>query len=54
MISYSVIAPDESQAFLTRGERNELFGSVMKPDVVKIPSGKRDTMTPGDGSLAKS
>jgi hypothetical protein len=34
----SGIAPNESNAFLNEQERNELFGSVMKPDRMKIPT----------------
>lgn len=53
MVNCSNIMPDESQAFLTRGEKDELFGSVMLPAVVRISTMKRDTMTPGDGSAAR-
>lgn len=35
-INMSCIPGDESQAFMSRNEQNELFGSVMKPDIVKI------------------
>ena len=34
----SGIAPNESNAFLNELERNELFGSVIKPDRMKIPT----------------
>ena len=40
-INCSVIPADESDAFLDRFERDELFGSTMKPDVVRISSVKK-------------
>ena len=32
--------PNESNAFLNEKEREELFGSVIRPDQMKIPSDK--------------
>lgn len=34
----SGIAPNESNAFLNEQERNELFGSVIKPDRIRLPT----------------
>ena len=42
----SGIAPNESNAFLNEQERNELFGSVIKPDRIRLPTtmGNRESM----------
>ena len=37
MPEFSAIAPDESENFLSRQEKEDLFGATLKPDQMKIP-----------------
>ncbi len=43
-MNLSKITSDESQAFISRNDFNELVGSEMRPDIVKITSVHRPTL----------